>query len=185
MNDKRHDLLIRLGHYAPQAGFVLMPIGFSSEFANLIDAPQWLEVAWFSTSILAMVIYVLFVTASTVHDRNLCERDMPDLPDDPQAEVDRNRWRLRLHHCPTVGISLAMTVLGLSIVRSYLPDMPAMSWAWAGVSVAAVAAFFAGVLMVGIVHRRLILWCPWCRRGGGGGDAQPAPTPDPSGLARA
>lgn len=34
MADKRRDLLIRLDHYAPHAGFVLVPIGFSSAFAK-------------------------------------------------------------------------------------------------------------------------------------------------------
>lgn len=177
--------LIRLGHYTPQSAFILMPIGFSYALGELIpNPPAWLPIAWSATSTAAMLVYGLFVAASVTHDRNLCDRDMPDLPDDPQDAVRRNRWRLRLHHRPHLTISLALAALGLSIGRRFLPDTPAAMWTWAALCVVLCVGFLSGVVMVGVVHQRLIPWCPWCGRGGGR-DPEVAPAPGPIGLSRA
>ncbi len=149
-----------------------------AQHALLLAAPM----AVFSSAVLGMLC------ADLVHGRNLCLRCVNDPPLlNPQAAVDRRRGALRFFHAgrrmrvalALVFVSVAALVVGPS---SMLPTFGR----------AAVTAVFAAGVATNVylthvfgTHRRLQVWCPWCRRGDGPDDPQTAPTPDPVGTARA
>ncbi len=124
-----------------------------------------------------------------VHGRNLCLSCVNDPPLlNPQAAVDRHLRTLRFFHArrrmrAAIGLSFLSTA---AMVAGRSPMLPAPGRA--GVTALFAAGVAANVYLMHVyrTHRRLHVWCPWCRRGGGGpDDPQTAPTPDPVGRAHA
>lgn len=126
--------------------------------------PRW--VAAISTVTLLVLLYV-----TLRHDAELCERCIDRMPLDPQAAVDKQRAKLRIHHkllrCFIAW--LAVTITG---------DLMPQHWI-ATKCVESTATLFCLFLMYAIaIHSRLQPWCPFCPRDDGGDD-DTADTPDP------
>lgn len=125
----------------------------------------------------SLLLMLVGMRALRRHTRQPCEKCIGDMPLDAQAQAERKRLSLRLHHWST---SPAWFTLGVGCVAStwLLPD-------WAGaVVLAGLSACVLATSVAGWRHRPLQLVCPWCKRRGGDGDAVPerTPVPDPAGA---
>ncbi|WP_055587153.1 hypothetical protein [Peterkaempfera griseoplana] len=130
----------------------------------------WLGVTGLSTA--AAALMVAAVVADFLHSRGLCEHCVNAMPLDGPAAAERRLPVLRAAHhrgrillaavvCFTAGFFLPAHSAALNAVLSATDVLLAVS------------------IHSGTTHNRLYPWCPFCHRGGGGGD--PVVTPEPTG----
>lgn len=133
---------------------------------------------------LAAIAMAMLAFQDFVHDRNLCLRDVRDAPLlDPQGAVTRNLRYLEARHDQR-----KQNILRVISLLPILAMLMASSTLSIPVKIAVTVAALVGIVVlaylthVGIVHRRLQAWCPWCHPRRGDGDEVVAPTPDPAGT---
>jgi L-asparagine transporter-like permease len=185
--DERPPAIVRVGHYYTPLALVLVPIAFSPALTALLPHSTFVTV-WNATSLAAAFLWMGVVFAMFVHNRNLCTLDVRQAldHDDPDAEVRKNRWKLWLYHTPIVASVVSVAFVAFAVVRRHVGDDDRSTVAvMAAIAVVFVAVWLTVVVGSDHAHRRLALWCPWCRRGGGHDpDLTPEPTPDPVVQAR-
>jgi len=146
-------------HFTPLMCVALAPSFIDVVFPH-IDA---VDIVFLLTFPLGWV--VLFANAR--HEAILCGRCAAEFPADGDAQATDKLGTLRYHHHWKNRVALAVFLAWIGSL--WVP------WLW---------------LIVGVwvlfdqrqvaTHRRLTLWCPWCRRGRGDGDHSVAPTPVPT-----
>lgn len=189
-DERPTSLIMKVGHYYAPLAVALMPIAWSSAGATLLP-PSTALVVWRAIAVIAAFLFLGVTLAATVHNQRLCPLDVaPALDhDDPDAEVEKNRWKLRLYHQPVVAALLSLAILNFSLLRTVAGDSLPARVGFAALAVVFVAGWMTIVVGSDHAHRRLALWCPWCRHGRGGNgdpdpDLTPEPTPDPAVQAR-
>jgi hypothetical protein len=149
-----------LGHYATLFLLAAVAASVADDATGQPSGP----VNWITTAAW-MAWIVAFLADIGHHQEHLCERCVAASPLDPQAEVDRWRRVLRLHHERRAMIALFGGILAWDFVSASLFRHPP-GWALAVDAVTAVAlgASYAFTWK----HRRLYPWCPFCGWDGGG-----------------
>lgn len=106
----------------------------------------------------------------------ICLRCASEVPLDPQEKVALHMPVLWLHHL-RFGVKMA-AVLALFSVTFFVSIAP-----WDLTGILASLIVYASMLSEDS-HRKLSMWCPYCRKGGGGWDDADAPVPDPHEVGR-
>jgi hypothetical protein len=122
---------------------------------------------------------------------------------DVNTELPRQRWKLRLGHWlfdvlldymigrPTsflmrrigeklTAILLAVVLGGGLAALAFMVTIPVGSSHHIPIGLYTVAFMIALGAQLTLVHNRLKLWCPFCRRDEGDGEFAPEPDPDPA-----
>jgi hypothetical protein len=131
---------------------------------------------WIGVDALTVVVSPLLfgaVVADFLHSRGLCGHCVGAMPLYGSAAAARRRLVLRLAH--RRGL-LILTVLVCFLVSLVLPQH---STALKAV-LTATDVLLAASIHTGATHNRLYPWCPFCHRGGGGGE-EPVVAPEPTG----
>lgn len=146
---------ITLGHYAP----IATPVFYVALWAMVaLLGFSWVENV---LVIAAVAVMVIWGRAERRHDATLCPRCARAVPlDGPGRAERRSRWLFVYHLTSTGpgrwGVTIALCVLCL------------LCSATRGLSYGAAAAACTIVATSQVTHRRLSLWCPWCRDDGDG-----------------
>jgi Na+/melibiose symporter-like transporter len=119
---------------------------------------------------------VVFVVMSWLlmrrHDRSLCEHCVAAMPLNPSELAARYSRRFWLSH---TGAEPKFVVPYLAVlIGSNFATGTVGRFGWAVVQTSMIY-----LILSYSTHRRLQPWCPWCREGGGGWDADNIDSPDP------
>lgn len=188
-------LATRIGHYFSPINPIVIILGalWTLAFSEARDSLLYQSV----DAILMTVLFVPLACELSAHYGKECALCIEaSVPLNPGAQVEREDWMLRLAHrfmgwhihhirlrgriIPIPG-SLAAVLAGLALlsVAKSVFDLGDSTVAW--LNLFGLAIPMAVTLWAVYRHDRLQLWCPYCRRGGGGEDEQvPDSTPDPS-----
>ena len=135
------------------------------------SSPPWQTAA-------VIVVLVIFFTSfyiATWHSRQLCPRCALLTPLDPQNAVTRWHSALRLCHWGYIWRGTAIFLAGYFACLLFLPNGWPLSGVFTGFWLLVAAWDFAQWK-----HSLLQPWCPWCHFGGGDGDEEVSPAPEPS-----
>lgn len=119
---------------------------------------------------------LLAIVAGIKHQRSLCARCAAATPLNTEAAVEKDgRWLRMFHwlyeHSRLASWGLVGLIAAEVVVSGGL-----------GQAVGALVNVLLGLqVFLGLKHRVLAPWCPWCHWGGGGDDeVAPEPAPPPS-----
>jgi hypothetical protein len=169
----RAGVLARGAHLLPHAaiGYLAASVAY---WLGYLPLAVWMPICW-AASILIVV--------STVHLAlgRICLRCMEAVPADAPVRAQRRLWLLWFSHRFT-GWRYYVTLLGiLAAVLAFrlgLGLQPGTHrWTTAPADGFILATFWAGW-----IHHRYRPWCPYCRRWDDGGDREPAPDPQITGV---
>lgn len=158
-----------VSHYGVWVLLVLIPGTIAFGLRSLGQGHFWLQVAYGAA--LAILFYTLWAVGK-FHTGALCLVCADRLPDNGGALAEkRMRW-LRLHHVLKVVAPASAAALWV------------VSWLFPGTVYGRAALGAAGLCLIGWMvlnrmHSRVQPWCPWCRDGDEGEEAE-ADVPDPS-----
>jgi hypothetical protein len=145
-------------HFLPISVAVLLPSMLDAAFPGH-DPLTWMAV-------ICMPMFWIMLSVNRRHEAMLCERCAAEFPIDGDAQATHRLSTLRYHHhWQGWGVLLGFASWVGSIWVSQL---------W----LVTVAWLLSSHHLEG-VHRRLTLWCPWCRRGRGDDDPVDVTPPVP------
>lgn len=131
----------------------------------------WLGITGLTDAVSPLVLGA--VVADLLHSRRLCEHCVDAMPLDGTAAAERRRPLLRLAHRRG---RLILAVVACLLTSLLLPRHSAALNALLTLT----DVLLATSIHTGATHNRLYPWCPYCHRGGGGGDDRVV-TPEPTG----
>lgn len=146
-------------HFVPLMVIALTPRAIDSVFPT-IDALGYIEIV---STPLAWVVLI----ANSRHDSMLCEACMAKFPVDGAALATEKMGALRYHHCYSAWAGLVSFLTWVAAL--WVPPLWLVVCVW----------FFVDHHHTQ-THRRLALWCPWCRHRRGDGETTVAPRPVPT-----
>lgn len=146
-------------HFVPLMVIALTPLAVDSVFPG-IDALGYL-------CMLATPMAWVVLIASGRHDSMLCEACMAEFPVDGDAQATEKLGALRYHHCYSAWANLLIFVTWVASL--WVSSLWLLVCVW----------FFVDHRHT-TTHRRLTLWCPWCRHRRGDDEATVAPRPVPT-----
>lgn len=137
-------------------------------------ADRLVDSSFSNAVVIALLMVTLASTLATIrHDRVLCLTCAENFPLDAAMQAEgKRRLRLRCFHLVADHNHLMIAVVISAVVVSH--------WVWW----AFLPVWTVWLVMAwgGYWHRILEPWCPFCRRGGGGGphECEPDPIPTPT-----
>lgn len=164
---ERHDpqpRTITFGHYAA----AVLPAFYIALAA--VDALAYQAVAGIVACIALMGILLFSWRAEGRHNQTLCARCAHEVPLDGSSRADQWRRWLRLHHVMQVP-AVRWGMVAVMSVGAVLSEPTS------GATYGVLAALSLPIARSEFTHRRLSLWCPWCRDDDDGFDDVPVPDP--------
>lgn len=132
-------------------------------------------------TVIAIFIGLLLLGAASLgygHFRKLCVKCMEGMPVNGAELAARKRRTLKFRHIKQRTLMIYSAVaLTLSFVPPIFFTKHVAVWTF---SVLVYTVTLGWGVYSGHWHRRLLPWCPDCRRGGGGGPREQVPDPLPS-----
>lgn len=164
-------LLMLAGHYAWLAGAVTLALSAADDVTGRHVAPLlWVAVA-------AWALFIIALGADLGHHKErLCERCIATTPLDAQAQAERRRPVLRLHHALKIRTAVTAVLLALSLWVTRGRHPPGWSYLADAVFLAALGVSLGSNFW----HRKLYPWCPYCRWGDGGDHEASPDVPAPA-----
>lgn len=159
-------LAARWGHFAPE----LLMVAIGAMIVMRFRPPPQALALTAPLSLVALVITSWLLMRR--HDRGLCEHCMAAMPLNPSAQATRYQRRFWVSHTGTERRYL-IPYLVVLFGSNFAPGTAGrVGWV-------VVQSSMIYLILAYSTHRRLQPWCPWCRQGGGGSDAEDPVTPDP------
>lgn len=140
-------------------------------YTDLVTVSDYLT---FPTTLLFMAIVNLYAF-TVAHRAYLCETCLSKMPEDAQHQAQRKKFLLWTHHrintLPAVLMMVALLIISIVLIPKGSP-LHAIPDSMIGIYLI-VGTFVAWQ------HRSLVMYCPWCKWGGGGHHER-VPTPNPT-----
>lgn len=149
-----------LGHYSTAFLLAAVTVSVADDATGQSNGGvQWRATVAWTAWILA------WAAGDHRHREHLCERCIAASPLDPQAEIDRWRRVLRLHHARRAMIALFGGIIAWDFASDALFRHPPI---WVLALDAVTVVVLGASYVVTWKHRQLYPWCPFCRWGDGG-----------------
>lgn len=161
---------------------VLMTVALGAELVEWLVAGAAYWLLTFPGAVAMWTWWLVLSSMSNAHYRaGLCETCVTRFPLSPQAEVERRSLSLRVFHL-YYDRSAWLLIPVVAVIAGIWIDFPKVLstlFVWV-----LQLLMFVGIDWASSHHRVLAPWCPWCRRGRGGGDDEVVPEPVPPAPSR-
>lgn len=162
----------RIAHLMLPLAIVSMGVRSVEWFVRL---PYWLSIPVAALVTTTFIFGVLHLSIARI-----CLRCMEEVPADAPVRAQQQRWLLWYEHLwrnPKWALAFIAVLFGAPFLRQKLFGDTGGFWLYAPTDIGWFLMVYATW-----VHHRVSPWCPYCRRWDEGGDHEPSPTPNPSGV---